>query len=167
MQCALTSSAATQRVQARRSGRQSLRVQATAQTTTGLPKPKWAGAAGQSGRAPRRRQLLLRLAPHPAAAAPSWDRHIQLRIQCRSTAAGLTHAAIRPSSQPAMGMQTLRARLPLQGSNPMASSSRLLLPAGDDLLSRLVNVVINSPLFDLLREGARARIKVGACRRLV
>jgi len=34
------------------------------------------------------------------------------------------------------------------------------MPAGDDLLSRLVNVVINSPLFDLLREGARARIKV-------
>ncbi len=36
----------------------------------------------------------------------------------------------------------------------------LCMPAGDDLLSRLVNVVINSPLFDLLREGARARIKV-------
>ncbi|KAI7841687.1 hypothetical protein COHA_004554 [Chlorella ohadii] len=72
MQCALTTSPATQRVHARRSGRQALRVHATAQTSTGLPKPKW---------------------------------------------------------------------------------------AGDDLLSRLVNVVINSPLFDLLREGARARIK--------
>ncbi|KAL4427656.1 hypothetical protein ABPG75_001745 [Micractinium tetrahymenae] len=31
--------------------------------------------------------------------------------------------------------------------------------AGDDLLSRLVNVVINSPLFGVLKEGARKRIK--------
>ena len=32
-------------------------------------------------------------------------------------------------------------------------------PAGDDLLSKLVNVVIQSPLFGLLKQGARARIK--------
>lgn len=52
MQCALTTSPATQRVHARRSGRQALRVHATAQTSTGLPKPKWAGGPGAgSGRA--------------------------------------------------------------------------------------------------------------------
>ena len=60
MQCALTSSAAAQRVQARRTpGRRPLTVQATAQpqTTTGMPKPKWAGAARRGDRQARRRQL--------------------------------------------------------------------------------------------------------------
>lgn len=55
MQCALTTSPATQRVHARRSGRQALRVHATAQTSTGLPKPKWAGGPGAGQRAGRRR----------------------------------------------------------------------------------------------------------------
>lgn len=161
MQCALTSSAAAQRVQARRTpGRRPLTVQATAQpqTTTGMPKPKWAGAARRGDGQARRRQ------PTPLwpVAPGRLVRHLMvhpLRLH-RSPATPLgSRRASGACASAAAASLVFRAAVPT-----IHAPSLMCASAGDDLLSRLVNVVINSPLFDLLREGARARIKVRPCR---
>ncbi|EFN54576.1 hypothetical protein CHLNCDRAFT_35970 [Chlorella variabilis] len=63
------------------------------------------------------------------------------------------------------GGRAQRAPLRPQAVAQNTSSSPKPSWAGDDLVSRLVNVVIDSPLFGVLKEGARNRIKQTAERR--